>query len=112
MKLIRETPTMFEFGLGEVTRWTRQKLTWASKSLTLRGWDGVARNLFIPTEDDLKNFPGVEYRLQLTSNRPQSDPLFISVPCRIKPGTKTVLQIFTDEDSQPTECRIANFFNW
>lgn len=111
MKLIAEHPTFYEFGLSEGVRWARQKLIWASKSLELRGWEG-ARNLFLPTEDDLRNFPGVEYRLQLTSNRTQEDPLFVTMPCRIKEGTKSVLQIFTDDGKPPTECRIKKLYNW
>lgn len=110
MKLINETDTAYTFQMDNGTTWTREKMTWASRSVELRGWKH-ARNLYIPSVKTLDFFPDAEYCLQLTSDREQTDPLFVSVPVRIKPGTKTVLQIFND-DLTVDEYRIKKFFQW
>jgi hypothetical protein len=110
MKLIAETPTKFKFATENGTTWEREKLTWASKSILLKDWKD-ARNLYIPSESDLIFFNDADYRMQVTNDRDQKDPLFISVPCRIKPGTKMILQIFND-DGSVDEHRIRKIFNW
>jgi len=110
MKLIEETKTMYKFETNSGCTWEREKLTWAGRSVMLKDWKD-ARNLYLPSESDLSFFNDAEYRLQLTTDRLESDPLFISVPCRIKPGTKMILQIF-NEDGTTEDHRIRKMFKW
>jgi hypothetical protein len=60
----------------------------------------------------LEFFPGVEYRIETTTRRGQDDPLYTTIPCRIKKGTKTILEIFSADGSISQEVRISKMFKW
>jgi hypothetical protein len=111
MKLIETTPFGYKFETSNGCTWTRQKLVWAKKSIEIKGWKN-ARNLYLPSEDDSEFFPDATYRVETTGNRSQEDPLFSSLPCRIKPGTKHILQIFDNDNMVESEVRIKNHFDW
>lgn len=105
------TPTMYEFETKNGGSYTRERLIWAKRSVGINGWIDT-RDLYMPTEFDLKFFEGVQYRLCLTPNRNQEDELFCSIPCRIKPGTKSILEIYDGEGKIASKVRIRKHFNW
>jgi hypothetical protein len=110
MKLIEFTRGHYRFETSNGGTWTRQHLVWAKKSVEIRGWQD-ARDLFLPDDSDKILFPDATHRIQLSGRHTQDNPLFTSVPCRIKPGTKNVLQMY-DGDNIVTEVRIKTHFNW
>jgi hypothetical protein len=111
MKLLEHTPNGYKFETSNGGTWTREKLKHACMSVAIKGWTDT-RELFLPDQDDAVFFPNATWRLSLTPSRYQDDPLFTTVPCRIKPGAKSVLEVFGHDGSVEYKVRITKFFNW
>ena len=103
--------TMYEFVTKNGCSYTRERLMRTNKSVEIKGWNH-ARDLYMPTEFDSEFFPGVEYRLCLTPDRAQDDELFCSIPCRIKPGTKTIMEFYGCLGKVENQVKIRNLFIW
>jgi hypothetical protein len=111
MKLLEKTEFGYKFETGNGATWTRQRLVWAKKSIEVKGWVAT-RDLFLPSEADAHFFPDATLRVEVAGSRGQDDPLFTTLPCRIKPGTKNILQIFGNDNTVESEVRIKNHFDW
>jgi hypothetical protein len=111
MKLLEHIPGGYKFETSNGATWTREKLKHACMSAAIKGWTDT-RELFLPDQSDAIFFPNATWRLSLTPSRYQEDPLFTTVPVRIKPGTKSVLQIFAHDGSVESSVRIKTLFDW
>lgn len=118
MKLIKSAidvngNTIYTFETSNGCTWKRARLLYTNIALEIRGWSGT-RQLFELDEADKDFFPLATWRIEASANRNQNDPLFQTRPCRIKPGTKTVLEIFPDPstDEPVIPVRVKNTFNW
>jgi len=94
-----------------MTTQTRINFRPANMSMQLSTDWKHTRDIYELLEDDHLYFPLATHRIALTAMRHQSDPLFVCVPCWIKPGTKHQLCIALSE-TKVIQAQIKKVFNW